>query len=71
MSRLPYFPDNWLTDGGEVFSPMWWHPFTPRKIPGAHFCDDPRTIVWLEELGELENPMTSLGTDSTTFQLVA
>jgi hypothetical protein len=32
------FLDNWLTDGGEVVSPTRQPPFTPRKIPGTHFC---------------------------------
>jgi hypothetical protein len=31
------FLDNLLTDGGAV-SLMHWPPFTPRKIPGTHFC---------------------------------
>jgi hypothetical protein len=30
--------DNRLTDGSEVFSLMRQPPFTPRKIPGTHFC---------------------------------
>jgi hypothetical protein len=33
------FLDNRLTDGGEVFSPKCRLTFTPRKIPGIHFCD--------------------------------
>jgi hypothetical protein len=37
-SRLPHFLDNRITDGGEVVSLMSWPPFTPRKIPGTHFC---------------------------------
>jgi hypothetical protein len=36
-SRLPHFLDNRLTDGGEV-SLTRLPPFTPRKIPGTHFC---------------------------------
>jgi hypothetical protein len=35
---MPHFLDNRLTDGGEVVSPMRRRPFTPRKIPGTHFC---------------------------------
>jgi hypothetical protein len=38
MSRLPYFLDNRLTDGGEVVSltrtPLFYH----QMIPGAYFC---------------------------------
>jgi hypothetical protein len=37
-SRLPHFLENRLKDGGEVVSPMHQLPFTPRKIPGTHFC---------------------------------
>jgi hypothetical protein len=35
-SRLPYFLDNRLRDGGEVVSPTRRPLFTPRKIPGTH-----------------------------------
>jgi hypothetical protein len=37
-SRLQHFLDNRLTDGGEVVSLTRQQPFTPRKIPGTHFC---------------------------------
>jgi hypothetical protein len=37
-SRLPYFLDNRLTDGGEVVSLTRRPPFTTRKIVGTHFC---------------------------------
>jgi hypothetical protein len=37
-SRLPHFLDNQLTDGGQVISLMHHLLFTPRKIPGTHFC---------------------------------
>jgi hypothetical protein len=30
--------DNRLTDGGKVVSLLRQPPFTPRKIPGTHFC---------------------------------
>jgi hypothetical protein len=36
-SRLPHFLDNRLTDDGEVSLTRRPH-FTPRKIPGTHFC---------------------------------
>jgi hypothetical protein len=36
-SKLPHFLDSPLTDGGEV-SLRRRPPFTPRKIPGTHFC---------------------------------
>jgi hypothetical protein len=35
--KPPHCLDNWLTDSGEV-SLTHWPPFTPRKIPGTHFC---------------------------------
>jgi hypothetical protein len=37
-SRLPHFLGNRLTDGGEVVSLTRRPAFTPRKIPGTHFC---------------------------------
>jgi hypothetical protein len=37
-SRLPHFLDSQLTDGGQVVSLTGQLPFTPRKIPGTHFC---------------------------------
>jgi hypothetical protein len=38
MSSLPHFSlDSRLTVGGEV-SLTRRPPFTPRKIPGTHFC---------------------------------
>jgi hypothetical protein len=38
MLRLAHFLDNWLTDGSKVVSLMCQLRFTPRKIPGTHFC---------------------------------
>jgi hypothetical protein len=35
---LPHFLDNRFTDGGEVIGLTLRPPFTPRKIPGIHFC---------------------------------
>jgi hypothetical protein len=37
-SRIPHFLDNRLTDRGEVVRLTRRSPFTPRKIPGTHFC---------------------------------
>jgi hypothetical protein len=37
MRKLAHFVDNRLTDGDEV-SLTLRPPFTPRKIPGTHFC---------------------------------
>jgi hypothetical protein len=49
-------------------------PFTTRKFPDAHFCRscvDRGAIVRLESLGQLKDPMTSSGIESSTFRLVA
>jgi hypothetical protein len=37
-SVVPHFLDNRLTDGAEVVNITRRPPFTPRKIPGTHFC---------------------------------
>jgi hypothetical protein len=36
-SRLPHFPNNQLTDGGDAVISTRRLPFTPRKILGTHF----------------------------------
>jgi hypothetical protein len=36
--EAPTFSRHQLTDGGKVVSPMRRPPFSPRKIPGTHFC---------------------------------
>jgi hypothetical protein len=36
--EAPTFSDFRLTDGGKGVSPIRRPPFTPRKIPGTHFC---------------------------------
>jgi hypothetical protein len=38
MTRPPNFLDSRLTDGGEVLNLIHRPSFTPRKIPGTHFC---------------------------------
>jgi hypothetical protein len=37
-SRGPHFLDSRLTDGGEIVILTRLPPFTPREIPGTHFC---------------------------------
>jgi hypothetical protein len=37
-SMLPYFLENWYTDGSESVSIIRRQSFTPRKIPDIHFC---------------------------------
>jgi hypothetical protein len=36
--RFPHFLHNRPTDGAEVLSLTRRPPFTPKKIPGTHFC---------------------------------
>jgi hypothetical protein len=36
--EAPTFSDIRLTDGGKVVSPTRGPLFTPRMIPGTHFC---------------------------------
>jgi hypothetical protein len=36
--KAPTFLDIQFTDGGEVVTPTPRQLFTPRKIPGTHFC---------------------------------
>jgi hypothetical protein len=36
--EAPTFSDIRLIDGGKFVSPTRWPLFTPRKIPGTHFC---------------------------------
>jgi hypothetical protein len=38
MLRFPHFLDIRLTDGDKVVSPTRRPPFTPKNIPGTHFC---------------------------------
>jgi hypothetical protein len=50
------------------------HPSPPGRflvLISVRVWVDPRTIVRLEEFGQLKNPMTSLGIKPVTFQLVA
>jgi hypothetical protein len=37
-SRMPYFLGIWLIDGGEAIRITLRPSFTPRNIPGTHFC---------------------------------
>jgi hypothetical protein len=38
MSRIPYFRDNSLTDGGAAVSVRLRQDFVPRNVPGIHSC---------------------------------
>jgi hypothetical protein len=73
-SRFLYFLDNRLTDGGEVVSPTRRPPFTPRKIPGTHFCcrlSRPQGHSAAGKIRSIEKSMISSGIKPATFWLVA
>jgi hypothetical protein len=38
MSKFPHFLDYQLTDDHDFVALTHWPLFTPRKIPGTHFC---------------------------------
>jgi hypothetical protein len=75
-SRHSHFLDNRLTYGGEVVIFTRRPPFTPRKIPGNHFCLRLR-LSQLQGHNAAKrtrilkrNPMTSSGIEPETFRLV-
>jgi hypothetical protein len=73
-SRLPHFLDSLLTDGVRLSAPCTGCPLPPGRfmvLISIRGWVDPSAIVWLEGLGQLKNPMTSLGIEPATFWLVA
>jgi hypothetical protein len=69
-SRIAHFLDHQLTDGKEVVSFTNWPPFTPRKIPGSHLHHRLSQVQGHSvacRIKSIENPMTSLGIEPTTF----
>jgi hypothetical protein len=74
MSRLPYFLDSRFTDGGEVVSLTRRPHFTPRKIPGAHFCyglSRPQGHTVLGRIRSNKNSVTSSEIEPAAFRLIA
>jgi hypothetical protein len=73
-TRIPHFLGNWLTGGSEAVSLIHQPPLTPGRflvLISVRDWVDSRAIVRLERLGQMKNTMTTLGTEPTTFQLVA
>jgi hypothetical protein len=71
-SRLQHFLDSRLTDGSDVFSLILRLPYTPRKVLvfiSVGGWVEPKAIVQLEGLSQLENPVTSSGVKPVTFWL--
>jgi hypothetical protein len=65
--RLPYFLDNHFTHGGQVVGLMCWPSFTPRKIPGIHFCyrlRQPQGHNVVGSIRSIKKPLTSSGIES-------
>jgi hypothetical protein len=74
-SRIPHFLDNQLTDGDEVVSLTPGRALPTQEDSWYSFLlevqSTPSAIVQLEGLGKMKNPVTSSGTESATFRLVA
>jgi hypothetical protein len=78
-SRLPHVLDNRLTEGGEVVSltrrPAAFYPPPPSGrflvLISVIGWVDPRTIVRLEGLGQVKNPVSSFGIVPATSRFVA
>jgi hypothetical protein len=77
-SRLPYFPDNRLTDGGKVVSPTCWLPslYTPPQegswysfLLEAESTPGPHSAAGRIRSVEKSNDLNGNGT--TTSQLIA
>jgi hypothetical protein len=74
MLKLPHYLDNQLRDDGEAVSLMHQPPFTPRKIPGTHFCSRlsrPQGHSAAGKIGSIKKSMISSGIEHTTFLFVA
>jgi hypothetical protein len=66
--RFPYFLNSWLKNSGEVVSLMCLPPFILHEDSWYSFVlEAESTPGWLERLGKLKNPMTSLGIEPATF----
>jgi hypothetical protein len=67
MLRIPHFLDNRLTDGGEAVSLTRQPHFTPRKIPGIHFChrlSQPQGHSAAGRIRSIEEPNDLIGNET-------
>jgi hypothetical protein len=78
MSRLPHFPDNRFTDGGEIVSLLSALRAGRRKPPETFLVlicvrglVSTGATLRLEGLGQLNIPVTSTRSEPETFRLVA
>jgi hypothetical protein len=68
--RLPHFQDSRQVRFSAIHTT---HPLPPGRfvvLTSVRGSVDPRTIVRLEGLGGLKNPVTSTGIEPATFQLI-
>jgi hypothetical protein len=72
---FPNILGNRATDGADIVSLTRLSHFTLQEDSWYPFLleveSTPRAMVWLEELGQLKNPMTSSGIEPPMFLLVA
>jgi hypothetical protein len=66
--------DNRFTDDGEAVILPRRTPFTPRKIPGTHFCQRPsrpQDHSEAERIRSMKNPVILSGIEPAIFRLIA
>jgi hypothetical protein len=66
-SRFPYLLDTRFVDGGEIFSLTPFAPGGFLLLISVTGRVDPRTIVHLERLNQMEHSVTSLGIETATL----
>jgi hypothetical protein len=71
MSIILHFLNDRLTHGDEVVSLPLAALYPKEDSWYSFLLDVGSTTVKLEQLGQLKNPLTSLGIEPATFRLVA